>query len=184
MKKMNKDSFSENSERSISRVKAHNLIRVLGFNGEAETLSNLVDISATGLSFVSKIKLKVSDRIKIRLKVPTLDGKLEDYELKAEVAWFKSIPGRSDSLTGVKFIQMSAKDGEQVKSFIENRRPVKVVKRLAVRHRHVFGTSYWFKLILSSPYSIWLSGFHQLTKNKITKYQTMKFVKIVQKYNY
>ncbi len=104
-------------KRQEPRVKTSNVMKVTSINGTPkEHLSNLIDISESGIQFLSRDPLEAGHLLEIVMNIPQ---KKVEIPVMAKVSWVK--PGERKSLgyrVGAVFTQVNPMDKTLIRDFV------------------------------------------------------------------
>lgn len=116
-----KDSAQSKSRRA-PRAKAMNLIKIsLGDGSSFQSISNIINISETGLQFTCYEKVQPDQEIKMLINVPDAH---EDIQIHGRLVWVKSKPAaRGVYVAGVQFKNIPEKTLQVVRMMVQGEFP-------------------------------------------------------------
>lgn len=94
-------------QRATERHRTRNLVSVHSLATGEKVISNLLNISKQGASFISKWFLGIGDELELHLKIPVAGNELKNIEIRARVVWIEPIEESHNYLTGVQFLNLS-----------------------------------------------------------------------------
>ena len=105
--------------RGKQRLKTYKLAKIRTASSVSKSVSNIIDISESGLQFVSKQPLAKGVTVEINLLFPR--GRRE-LQLKGKVVWSGPLPGEAkQSSVSVSFTDVSEEDKDFLHLYIEKR---------------------------------------------------------------
>lgn len=108
------------NKRAFPRAHSRNLVKCTKAEESMDHISNLIDISETGMRFSSSTKPRTGSVIQMLVN---LAEESRQVTVLGQVAWVRAIPGSSKGFhVGVSFLQMSHEDRELVAQFVKNKR--------------------------------------------------------------
>ena len=108
------------NKRAFPRAHSRNLVKCTKADENMDHLSNLIDLSETGMRFSSSSKPRIGSVIQMLIN---LAEESRQVTVLGQVAWVKAIAGSSKGFhVGVSFLQMSHEDRELVSQFVKNKR--------------------------------------------------------------
>ncbi len=116
-----KDRLLGKNRRIAPRARSRNLVKHQ-LEGNPEFLSNLVDLSETGLQFSFRYKMKVGTVLTMTLNLAEDN---ENIPVLGRVVWVKPFEGRSSGFrVGVTFLDISFHGQEAIRRIIRRKRRV------------------------------------------------------------
>ena len=112
------------NKRSVPRARTRNLVKSQPTDySSSQHLSNLVDISAAGLRFVARTKLKTGTHLQL---VINLAEKNIQVPLVGQVVWTRSIEGHASGYyVGISIVQINEEDRRHLQEIVENYRKLR-----------------------------------------------------------